>query len=688
MGFLGGLFGKKDKEPPKKAAAPVKPAVPIKKGTLPVKKGVTPLKKPVAPLKKPGGAAPAAAKPAAPAPKEEKPKMSDIDFLREQLKEIQDVMGAAEPSPAEAPASDKRGFLDVPLAKVLKVLPPEFVKPAAGEVPQVTVTVIVDELFDQLKSGRVSTPLKHIISEIPEEHLSLETQRHLEDAISLPLPLVVSSMEPGELKRRTASKNRELGVRGMPNVFSKEQLTAEAAESLKKAEEAAQQKPAKETAAPAPAEPAPAVEPVAEPEAAAAPAVEPETVAAPEPAAQEAVEEQPAPEEIPIPMEQPAVPEEPAREEVSAEDILKGLLEEAPAPAPETAAAEMGEVAAEEAAAPVEETAAAEEAPQEELLRELIEEPVAEEAPVEAQPAAEEAPVEEQAVAEGVPVEEAAPAEETATGVPVEEESPFASIMAELEQPAPAGEAVEQPVEEAAEAPVEEIPAAAAVPEPVPAAAAEVKEGQYLFLHGVDLNTASVEELMKLEGVTRPIAEKIVKARTETGQFFYLSDLMTVPGLGRKSFERITGQQVSSDTFRYADLIHEILGPPKHGIPNVKEVVQRFTALEDFEGCIITHADGYTMASSWDNPKEEALGAFTPQMFKKVASYISQLDMGALSSITFTLEQQPLTIICSGSIFLIAIHVPNRFNKRSVSIAQAIGAEIGRRLTSARDKEE
>jgi len=676
VAFLGGLFGKKDKTPPQKGPAP-RPIMPLKKSAVPVKKTLKPVKKPAVPVKK--TPAPPAVKPSAPSPVEEKAKMSDIDFLREQLREIQEVMGAAEPA-AEAPASDKRGFLDIPLNKVLKILPPEFVRPDIAASGQMTVTVIVDDLFDQLKSGRVTTPLRHIISEIPDGYLTPESRQHMEDMMSLPLPLVVSSMEPGELKRRTASRDRELGVRGMPNVFSKDQLTPKAADAMRAAAEPAPVEappPAVEEPAPEPeipAVPEAAVveetlpeEPVAEEPAPEEPAAEPpaveEPVFAQEPAGEPPVAEEPVAEEAPAeeeaveepvaeepvaaePEEEPVAVKEPAEaeEEMSPEAMLQKILEEE-TPAPEEEApVEMEAPAAEETAA--EEAAVSEEElPEEELLREVPEEP-AEAVPVEGEP-------------EAVYYEEPAPVEEAAEPVPEEP----------VREEAPAGE-------ESA------LPAAAA-------SAEEVKEGLYLYLRGVDLNQATVEELMSgIGGISHTLAENIVATRQASGQYFYLTDLLRVPGLGRKTFERLTGQKVSSDATRYAELIHEILGPPKHGIPSVRDVVRRFTLLEDFDGCIITHSDGYTMASSWDHPKEEALGAFTPQMFKKVAQYISQLDMGALSSITFTIEQQPITIICSGSVFLIAIHVPSRFNKRSVSIAQAIGAEIGRRLTSARDREE
>ena len=97
---------------------------------------------------------------------------------------------------------------------------------------------------------------------------------------------------------------------------------------------------------------------------------------------------------------------------------------------------------------------------------------------------------------------------------------------------------------------------------------------------------------------------------------------------------------------------------------------------------MLAHTDGYVLAESWLSDKGEAFGAFAPQMYKKVAAYVKQLDLGGLGSITFFLEEQPFTLVRSGEIFLIAVHTPNRFSRKHVLIAQAVGAELGRRLSS------
>ena len=55
----------------------------------------------------------------------------------------------------------------------------------------------------------------------------------------------------------------------------------------------------------------------------------------------------------------------------------------------------------------------------------------------------------------------------------------------------------------------------------------------------VNINTASYEELMRLEGVGPVMANRIIEYRIEHGDFLFREDLKKVPGMGVKKFEAI-----------------------------------------------------------------------------------------------------------------------------------------------------
>ena len=55
----------------------------------------------------------------------------------------------------------------------------------------------------------------------------------------------------------------------------------------------------------------------------------------------------------------------------------------------------------------------------------------------------------------------------------------------------------------------------------------------------IDLNKASVEDLIKIKGIGEKYAERIVDYRDKNGQFNQIEDIMNVKGIGSKKFESI-----------------------------------------------------------------------------------------------------------------------------------------------------
>ena len=67
---------------------------------------------------------------------------------------------------------------------------------------------------------------------------------------------------------------------------------------------------------------------------------------------------------------------------------------------------------------------------------------------------------------------------------------------------------------------------------------AESRPAEELF-GKININTASAQELMELDGIGEKIAARIIAERTENGAFSQIEDIMRVSGIGEKTFQKI-----------------------------------------------------------------------------------------------------------------------------------------------------
>ena len=55
----------------------------------------------------------------------------------------------------------------------------------------------------------------------------------------------------------------------------------------------------------------------------------------------------------------------------------------------------------------------------------------------------------------------------------------------------------------------------------------------------INLNTATLDQLMTLPGIGQKTAERILEYRTKSGSFKKIEELMNIKGIGEKSFLKI-----------------------------------------------------------------------------------------------------------------------------------------------------
>jgi competence protein ComEA len=61
----------------------------------------------------------------------------------------------------------------------------------------------------------------------------------------------------------------------------------------------------------------------------------------------------------------------------------------------------------------------------------------------------------------------------------------------------------------------------------------------------IDINSASVKELQSLEGIGKTLANRIIEYRTANGPFKSTKDIMKVDGIGKLTFEKISGHIIA-----------------------------------------------------------------------------------------------------------------------------------------------
>ncbi|HET6374235.1 MAG TPA: helix-hairpin-helix domain-containing protein [Candidatus Polarisedimenticolia bacterium] len=76
-------------------------------------------------------------------------------------------------------------------------------------------------------------------------------------------------------------------------------------------------------------------------------------------------------------------------------------------------------------------------------------------------------------------------------------------------------------------------------PAAAPAGAAEPRAESTA---AIDINSASVEELMSVPGIGQAIAQRIVEFREKNGPYKTVEDLLKVQGIGEKSLAKISAR--------------------------------------------------------------------------------------------------------------------------------------------------
>lgn len=144
----------------------------------------------------------------------------DLERIRTMLAKIAEILGEEDDVDEDANIANL-SMVDLSIGQ-LEELAIEIFKEGhpRQEIAGRNISVRIENLYDQLKTGRVTTTMSRLLREVPHEILSNPADALSKDEVSIPLHLAVTSVRPDELVSRTPSAEMEVGLADMPNLFS------------------------------------------------------------------------------------------------------------------------------------------------------------------------------------------------------------------------------------------------------------------------------------------------------------------------------------------------------------------------------------------------------------------------------------------------------------------------------------
>jgi competence ComEA-like helix-hairpin-helix protein len=200
-----------------------------------------------------------------------------------------------------------------------------------------------------------------------------------------------------------------------------------------------------------------------------------------------------------------------------------------------------------------------------------------------------------------------------------------------------------------------------------PAPPQELDEKKYL----INLNRCSVEDLLAIKNVGPALAQRIIAWRNEHGRFDSLDQLRLVPGVGRKTFQALTGAR--------PEALNRLLGITDDRELPLQEIVRLTSRLPGLQGCMLATADGLLLTGEVPaHLDKDAISVFAPQLFRRVARYTRELKVGNVTRFTVFTDQQPISIFSAEEVYLVVFHDSKHFSKRMLRLCERISVEIAR----------
>jgi competence ComEA-like helix-hairpin-helix protein len=186
-----------------------------------------------------------------------------------------------------------------------------------------------------------------------------------------------------------------------------------------------------------------------------------------------------------------------------------------------------------------------------------------------------------------------------------------------------------------------------------------------------NLNRWSLADLARIEGIGPVLAQRIIEFRDTHGGFKSIEDLHQIHGVGRRLFHSLANPPRRG--------LNRLLGIEHNDELTLQEIVRLTSQLKGVAGCILAMSDGVFLTGELPpHLDRETISVFAPQLFRKVGRYMKELRAGQVTRLSVFTDQQPISILRAGDIFLIVLHDNRHFSKALLRRCERISQELAR----------
>ncbi len=263
-------------------------------------------------------------------------------------------------------------------------------------------------------------------------------------------------------------------------------------------------------------------------------------------------------------------------------------------------------------------------------------------------------------VAEGAPASEALPAEAAApAAAPAARERPVAPARKTIHVPAHLAAAAWNGVEESPDAGVQ----------------------------SVDINTATLDQMLQIPGIGRARAEAILAFRQANGPFKGIYELAEINGVGRRLFIKLTGLNPAPTKRRDRhEVLNRLLGFDAGVRPTLIQIAEATTQVLGAAGCVIAGPDGIALARSSSLGEDgDRIAALVPPLLRRTRRPLRRLSGTTENCLVLPAVKPPLLLASfAHDSFIVALKPDTPLDAtvpKALEVARELEWMLGPRMT-------